>query len=115
MNDWVLYTHLALGLFLFMALALGRAACWRWAVVVGALGVALSGGLNFMTHMRGATPLWHAAVGIKILLALHFLAMAFLLARGGLSAEKQARFRRGALGSGALVVLIGLYLSNLAK
>ena len=115
MNDWILYAHLALGLFLLVAIAFGRAAAWRWAVVAAALAAVASGGFNFMTRMAGAPRYWHAAMGIKILLALHFLAMAFLLARGGAAAAKQARYRRGALISGALVALTGLYFSNLAR
>lgn len=115
MTDSVLYLHLALGLFLFIALAANKVKAWRGAVMTAALLLVLSGAFNFMTRMKGAPAGWHAFIGIKILLALHVVTMAFLLARGGATPEKEARWRKSALGSGLLVILIGLYFSNFAR
>lgn len=115
MTEYVLYFHLALGLFLFIALAANKVKQWRGAVMTAALLLVLSGGYNFMTRMKGAPAGWHAGIGIKILLALHVVTMAFLIARGGATPEKEARWRKGALGSAVLVMLIGLYFSNFAR
>lgn len=115
MTEYVLYLHLALGLFLFIALAANKVKAWRGGVMTAALLLVLSGAFNFMTRMKGAPAGWHALIGIKILLALHVIIMAFLLARGGASSEKEARWRKSALGSALIVILIGLYYSNFAR
>jgi len=115
MNDAVLYLHLILGLFLFLALALGKVRQWRGTAMTAALLLVVSGAFNFMTRMKGAPAGWHALMGIKILLGLHVVGMVFLLARGTGTPEKEARWRKGALISGVLVVLIGLYYSNIAR
>jgi len=115
MNDLALYAHLACGLFLVAALAASKIKAWRAPALLATLLVALTGALNFMTRMKGAPAGWHAFIGIKILLALHVIAMVFLLARGAATPEKEARWRKGALASAVVVALIGLYFSNLAR
>jgi hypothetical protein len=115
MNDAVLYIHLALGLFLLAALAASKIHQWRGGVLAAALLLVLTGAHNFMTRMTGAPKGWHAGIGIKILLALHVIAMVFLIARGTADPAKEARWRKGALASCVIVVLIGLYFSNFAR
>jgi hypothetical protein len=53
--------------------------------------------------------------GIKILLALHVAAMAFLLARGAGGAAKRDRWRKGAMISSLLTAALGLYLAHFAR
>lgn len=114
MTTAVLHLHLALGLLLLALIASARVRRFRALAVAAALLAALTGAFNFMTRMKGAPAGWHAFLGIKILLALHVLAMVFLLARGA-APEKEARWRKGALASALLVTLIGLYFSNFAR
>jgi hypothetical protein len=107
----ILHIHLALGLFLLVAIAAGKLGAWRAATVPAVLLALLSGAYNFMTRMAGAPGWWHAAAGVKILLALHVTAMVLLGARGGAA---PARRRMVLIVSASLTVLIGLWLSNLA-
>jgi hypothetical protein len=114
MVNSVLYFHLALGLLLVGMIAARKVPAWRGPAVVAAILVVLTGAFNFMTTMAGAPKLWHALIGVKILLALHVVAITFLMARGGDEA-KLARWRKGALISGTLVIALGLYLSNFTR
>ncbi len=115
MTNAVLYIHLGLGLLLLGVLAAGRVRQLRGTAVLAGVLLFLTGAFNFMTRMKGAPAGWHALIGIKILLALHVFAMVVLLARGTAPAEKAARWRKGALVSAVLTVLIGLYYSNIAR
>lgn len=115
MNNALLHTHLLLGAFLLLALVMNKVRAWRFAVLGAALVLVVTGVFNFMTRMTGPPAGWHAFIGIKVLLALHVIAMCVLIARGTAGAEKEARWRRGALISCALVVVIGLYFSNFAR
>jgi hypothetical protein len=112
MSDASLYLHLALGLGLFGISLARKVRAWRGVALAAVAGLILTGAFNFMTRMKGAPPLWHALIGIKILLALHVVAVVLLITRGTGSPERDARLRRGALISGAIVIAIGLYLSN---
>ena len=115
MNTVLLHTHLALGAFLLLALAIDKVKAWRLVVLAAVLALVITGAFNFMWRMTGAPAGWHAFVGIKMLLALHVIAMCVLIARGTAGLEKEARWRKSALGSCVLVVLIGLYFSNFAR
>lgn len=115
MNNALLHTHLLLGAFLFVALVANKIRAWRLGVLGASLVLVVTGAFNFMTRMKGATAGWHAFIGIKVLLALHVIAMCVLIARGTAGAEKEARWRKGALVSCALVVAIGLYFANFAR
>lgn len=114
MNDAPLYLHLVLAVLILALVLASRVRRWRAAAVAAALLLALTGAHNFMTRMKSPPPGWHALIGIKILLALHVMAMVFLLARGG-SAEQERRWRRGAILSAAVTMIIGLYYSNFAR
>lgn len=114
MNEAILYLHLVLGVLIFTLLAAGRVRQWRGLSVTAAVAVLVSGAHNFAVRMAYAPRGWHALAGIKVLLALHVLAMVLLLARGG-TAEKERRWRRSALVSGAITMGIGLYLSNFLR
>jgi len=114
MNDVLLYLHLVLAVLILALLAASRVRSWRGVAVTAALLLAVTGAHNFMTRMKSPPPGWHAMIGIKILLALHVIAMIFLLARGG-SPERERRWRLGALISAAVTMGIGLYYSNFAR
>jgi hypothetical protein len=115
MNTVLLHSHLALGAFLLLALAIDKVKAWRLGVLAAALALVVTGAFNFMWRMAGAPGGWHAFIGIKLLLALHVIAMCVMIARGTAGAEKEQRWRKSALGSCALVVAIGLYFSNFAR
>jgi hypothetical protein len=86
---------------------------YAWLLGLSALALALSGAVQYGMHLAVATPAWHAIAGLKIVLALHVLAVAVLLARRGQEEAKRARLTRGALFSGWLVVLLGAILHTL--
>ena len=82
-------------------------------LVGGVLALVVSGALQFVQKMPTAPRAWHIGIGIKILLALHVLAVSLLLARDDADEVKRARLTIGALISGGLVLLIGAGLHNL--
>lgn len=114
MGELLLYIHLAVAVLLFGLILLNKVKEWRGVAVAASLLLLLTGAHNFMTRMVDAPKGWHAAVGIKMLLALHVIAVVFLIARGA-TPEKEARWRKSILVTGTLVMLIGLYYSNFAR
>ena len=114
MGDFLLYLHLTLALILYGLILFSSVKEWRGFAITAAVLLLLTGAHNFMTRMVDAPKGWHAFVGIKLLLALHVIAVIFLLARGA-TPEKEARWRKSILVSGGLVMLIGLYFSNFAR
>lgn len=110
-----LHLHLALGIAFLALIWAQKASKLRALTLILALLLLLTGAFNFMTRMTGAPAGWHALIGIKILLALHALSMAVLLARGQTDPAKAARWRKGALISASLAAAIGLYYSNFAR
>jgi hypothetical protein len=114
MTNGILHLHLLMALIFFIALWRSRA---PWTNIAAAVGVILllSGAYNFMTRLEGAPRGWHMFIGIKILIALHAIVMSFLIARGAGDQAKLARWRKSALGSAGVAMLIGLYFSNFAR
>lgn len=101
---------------LIFLVALWRSAGrWPWIAAGTGFILLISGAFNFMTRMTNPPAGWHALIGIKILLGLHAITMSFLLARGAGDPAKLARWRKGALGSAAIALLIGLYVSNIMR
>jgi len=111
MSTGILHLHLLLALILVVCLWKASGMWARMGAAVATL-LLLTGLYNFMTRMTNPPPGWHAGIGIKLLLALHVIVVSFLIARGG---DKVPRLRKGALISAALVILIGLYFSNIAR
>lgn len=91
----------------FYALIAGgeRAEKYRGWTVGAMVGIVVSGFYNFLTK-AGFAPGYHMWFGIKMLLALHIFAVAFLLAKGAGDAAKQRRWRTGVVFSGFTIVLI---------
>jgi putative copper export protein len=83
-----------------------RFAPWLTFAVAGLLG---SGIYNLLTK-SAYPPGYHMWFGIKFLLALHVMAIGFLLARAKGEPEKRARWLSGAAATGALVLAISAYL-----
>ncbi|MDE3195810.1 MAG: hypothetical protein KGN84_05680 [Acidobacteriota bacterium] len=83
------------------------AAAWRPWVLAASVGIVVSGIFNFL-HKTGLTPEYHAIFGIKILLALHVLAVVLIATRPG--NERRARQLSGIAVSGALIVILSAVL-----
>ena len=115
MSTAILHLHLGLAILLFAVLFAGRIPRLRAFSAIIALLVLATGLHNFATRMHLPPPGWHMWIGIKTLLGLHVIAIVLLSARGTATAEKLARWRKGALVSGAITILIGLYFSNFAR
>lgn len=101
------------GLFRAQISGLNAVDSYRKWLTSGAVVLVLSGAWQFMLRMHDAPKGWHAGIGIKILLALHVVAVSILLGREGLTEAKRARLARGAVISGWIVVLVGAFLHNL--
>jgi hypothetical protein len=114
MSTAILYVHLLLAAIFLLALWKGSGA-WARAGAMAGLLLLLTGIYNFVTRMEAPPPGWHAGIGVKVLLALHAIAVAFLLARNGGDPLLRARRRRIALVTATAAALIGLYFSNFAK
>jgi uncharacterized membrane protein len=83
------------------------AVAWRPFVLSAIAGLLISGIYNFL-NKTGLTPAWHAVFGIKILLALHVFAAAFLAARP--ENPKRARQLTGVAISGVIIVVVSAVL-----
>ena len=101
------------GLFRAQISGLSAVDSYRKWLTAGAIVLVLSGAWQFMLRMHDAPKGWHAGIGIKILLALHVIAVSLMLGREGIGEAKRARLARGAVISGWLVVLVGAFLHNL--
>ena len=76
-----------------------------WSAVL----LVLSGGYNLFakSHIPIGYGIWF---GVKALLAMHIIAVSFLLARSSLQAEKRKRLIVGVAVSGVAVICISVYL-----
>ncbi len=81
----------------------------RRLVIFMILGALLSGLYNFMQKTDLPKP-YHMVFGIKMLLALHIFAVAFLNTKADVPAPKRARWMTGVALSGLLVFLLSAYL-----
>jgi hypothetical protein len=78
-------------------------------ILMSLAGIVGSGLYNFLT--KSSFPAgYHMWFGIKMLLALHVVAVAFLLARATGDAAKRARWMRGVAASGLAIIAISAYL-----
>ncbi len=72
-----------------------------------------SGLFNFF-NKKVIPPGYHMVFGIKVLLALHVIAVAILLGRPGVAAIKRSRWNYGIVVSGLAVLLLSAYLRSLS-
>jgi len=88
-----------------------RFAPWlRWSSVL----LVLSGVFNLVTK-QNIPPRYHLWFGIKMLLALHILAVSILLSRSSIGEERKTRLAKGVLATGVVVVVLSAYLRFLAN
>ena len=92
------------------ALSERAAAAFRPYALASMLASVLSGFYNVLT-MPGHTARYHALLGLKILLAAHLFAVAFLIVRP--KCAKRPRLMNGALISGFAIILIAGYLRQI--
>ncbi|MDQ6664041.1 MAG: hypothetical protein M3Z23_06580 [Acidobacteriota bacterium] len=80
---------------------------YRPMLYVAICGLLVSGVYNLL-NKRGATPVYHAIIGVKMLLALHVFAVGFLMVQP--ANPKRARQMTGLLASGFAIVLLSALL-----
>lgn len=83
---------------------------YRPLVLASVIGLILSGTYNLLTN-PGHTPKYHMLLGIKLMLALHVFAVAFLITQP--KNPRRARMMTGTLISGLLVLAISAYLRRI--
>lgn len=83
------------------------AAAWRPWVLASIAGLLVSGTYNFL-HKTNLPPAYHMVFGIKVLLALHVFAVAFLAAKQGNA--RRGRMLTGLAASGVLIVILSAVL-----
>ena len=86
------------------------AGAYRGLVVAAIAGLVVSGTFNLMTN-GGHSALYHALLGLKLLLALHVFAAALLATRP--KNPRRARLMMGAAISGFIIVAISAYLRRI--
>jgi hypothetical protein len=89
------------------ALSDAAAAAWRPLAIAGIVGLLISGMYSAAT-IHGVPPVYHAALGLKILLALHVFAVVILGTKPG--NPKRDRLLTGAMWSALAVLLIAVML-----
>jgi len=92
------------------ALSARIAAAYRPLVVAAICGLVVSGLYNLATN-PGHTVKYHALLGIKLLLALHVFAVAFLITQP--KNPRVARMMTGTLISGLIILAISAYLRRI--
>ena len=83
------------------------AAAYRPTVLLAVAGLIVSGLYNLLTN-PGHSPRYHMFLGIKILLALHVFAVAFLVTQP--VNPRRGRLMTGAAISGLIIIAISAYL-----
>ena len=86
------------------------AAAYRPIVLVSVAGLIVSGLFNLMTN-PGHSPRYHMLFGIKVLLALHVFAIAFLVTQP--VNPRRGRLMTGAVISGLIILAISAYLRRI--
>jgi hypothetical protein len=85
-------------------------------VLLGSALTLIGGFWNFFMRIGAGVPKgYHMVFGIKFLLALHIIAMAFLMTNAAAPAEKRTRWMTGALITVVLNVILASYLRFLTQ
>ncbi len=87
------------------------AARYRPLLYVAIAGLLLSGTYNLL-NKTGATPLYHAIIGVKMLLALHVFAVGFLSVQAG--NKRRVRQMTGLVASGLTIVILSAVLRRIS-
>jgi len=89
----------------------GRAAAaYRPVVLMAVAGLVVSGLYTLLTN-PGHSPRYHMLIGIKVLLALHIFAVAFLITKP--ENPRRGRMMTGAMISGLIIIAISAYLRRI--
>jgi hypothetical protein len=87
---------------------------FRQAIVYVLAGIVASGVYNLLTKPQ-IPPGYHAAFGVKILLALHVAAVALIATKAEIDEGRRTRQLSGVMVSGFLLVLVSAYLRWLSR
>jgi uncharacterized membrane protein len=90
---------------------LDRAAAIYQPLAFAAIGALLVSGIYNVLTIPGHSPLYHALLGVKLLLAMHVFAVAILLGRP--HNPRRARMTAGAAISGLAIIAIAAYLRHI--
>ena len=88
----------------------GAASGYRPLVLASVIGLIVSGTYNLLTN-PGHTPKYHMLLGIKLMLALHVFAVAFLITQP--KNPRRTRMMTGTLVSGLIILAISAYLRRI--
>ncbi len=104
-------------LFAWLAAADGQGVAWdRWRkLVLPAALLAVASGLYNLIAKTATPPGYHAMFGIKMLLALHVLAVAVVAANPAMQSAKRKRLLGGVVTSGFVTVLLSACLRWLSR
>ncbi len=87
---------------------------FRPLVLVAVTMLVVSGGIN-LAAKSNIPPNYFVWFGLKMLLALHVIAVSFVLIRSSLNQEKRDRLTAGVVYSGLAIVLVSAYLRLLSN
>jgi hypothetical protein len=85
------------------------AAAWRPWALRAVVGLVAGGLYNFLAKASTPSP-YHMVFGVKVLLAMHIIAIALLLGKPGVDESKRSRWISGVVWSGLAVTLLSAYL-----
>jgi len=83
--------------------------------IIGAVAALLVSGLYNLITKPNTPAGYHMVFGLKMLLALHVFAVAFLLGKPGVEEGKRARWMSGITVSGLIIVALSAYLRWLSR
>jgi uncharacterized membrane protein len=83
--------------------------------ILGAVAALLASGLYNLSTKPAVPAGYHMVFGLKMLLALHIFAVAFLLGKPGVEETKRARWMSGIAVSGLIAVALSAYLRWLSR
>lgn len=83
-------------------------------IILGAIAALILSGLYNLLHKKSIPAGYHMVFGIKMLLALHIIAVGVLLGRTGVDPAKRDRWTFGIVITGLIILMLSAYLRSLA-
>lgn len=83
-------------------------------LILAAIAALILSGLYNLLHKKSIPQGYHMWFGMKMLLALHVIAVGVMLGRPGVDPAKRNRWLTGIVASAAIILLLSAYLRSLA-